>query len=144
MAGLPRSGKTTKARAMGFPIVNPDAIRLALHGKRFYAPAEPLVWATAYLMVEALFRAGHDTVIVDATNGTFKRRSEWMNRYDRPEYAERPSVVELCVIPTGPVTCLERALAEGDDEIIPVIERMAREWDLPRPWLNIEEVIERG
>ena len=33
--GLPRSGKTTWAREQGYPIVNPDSIRLSLHGKRF-------------------------------------------------------------------------------------------------------------
>jgi hypothetical protein len=31
------------------------------------------------------------------------------------------------------VTCIERAVAGGDTEIVPVIERMAGEWDLPRP-----------
>ena len=32
MVGLPRSGKTTWARKQGYPIVNPDSIRLAFHG----------------------------------------------------------------------------------------------------------------
>ncbi len=35
MVGLPYSGKSTAARELGFPIVCPDAIRLALHGQRF-------------------------------------------------------------------------------------------------------------
>lgn len=124
MAGLPRSGKTTAARKMGYPIVNPDSIRLAMHGKRFYAPAEPFVWATAYLMVEALFLAGHEDVIVDATNTTFLRRKEWFDRYES---------VTLHVIPTDSATCIERARAAGDTDIIPVIERMAVGWDRPEP-----------
>ena len=40
-----RSGKTTWARQQGVPIVNRDAIRLALHGQRFEPRAESVVWA---------------------------------------------------------------------------------------------------
>jgi predicted kinase len=123
MVGLPRSGKTTWARTTGWPIVNPDSIRLALHGKRFYGPAEPMVWAIAAVMVEALRLAGHAVIVVDATNVSAKRRDEWERRYQ--------GAVELKVIDTTPEECIRRARAEGDDEIIPVIERMALEWDLP-------------
>lgn len=122
--GLPRSGKSTWAKAQGHPIVNPDSIRLAMHGQRFYGPAEPLVWATAHLMVDALFRAGHETVILDACNVSAKRRDEWK--------AHNP---ELQVFNAGPVTCLERAMSQNDQEIVPVIERMAKEWDLDVPWV---------
>jgi predicted kinase len=66
--GLPRSGKSTWAIAQGHPVVCPDAIRLALHGQPFIATAEPVVWATAKLMVASLFEAGHGVVILDATN----------------------------------------------------------------------------
>jgi predicted kinase len=119
--GLPRSGKTTWARTSGWPIVNPDSIRLAIHGQRFYGPAEPLVWATAYLMVEALRLAGHRRIVVDATNVSAKRRTEWESRY--------PGAVEWKVIETSPEECIARARAEGDEAIVPVIERMAKEWD---------------
>src|SRR5882672_916000 len=53
--GLPRSGKSTWARSQSFPIVCPDAIRIAIHGQRFISEAEPFVWATAKAMVRALF-----------------------------------------------------------------------------------------
>lgn len=121
--GLPRSGKTTWARTTGWPIVNPDSIRLALHGQRFYGPAEPFVWAMAYAMVEALRLAGHARIVVDATNVSAKRRAEWEARY--------PGAVEFKVIETPPEECIRRARAENDEEIVPVIERMAAEWDLP-------------
>lgn len=75
--GLPQSGKSTWARQQGFPIVNPDAIRLAIHGMPFVREAEPLVWVLARYMVSALFLAGHTTVILDATNTTRKRRDTW-------------------------------------------------------------------
>jgi predicted kinase len=125
--GLPRSGKTTWARSKGWPIVNPDSIRRALYGQRFVTKCEPWVWLIVYAMVEALFLAGHDNVIVDATNVTQKRRDEWTTRdFGADE-------TEFVVIDTPPDKCLERAKMEGDEEIQPVIKRMAEEWDCARP-----------
>ena len=65
--GLPRSGKSTWAKGIGFPIVCPDAIRLACHARAYFAPFEPWTWALAYTMCEALFQAGHEHVIFDST-----------------------------------------------------------------------------
>lgn len=118
MVGLPRSGKSTWARSRPFPIVSPDAIRLAIHGQRFVAEAEAFVWATAKAMVRALFLAGHDTVILDACNNTRARRDEWRSKdWD----------VAFNVIPADAAECIERAEREGDLYIIPVITRMADE-----------------
>jgi predicted kinase len=118
--GLPRSGKSTWAKSQAYPIVNPDAIRLALHGQRFAANAEPFVWATAKVMVRALFGAGHKAVILDATNITRKRRDEWKSK----EWG-----LFFKNIPTGSITCTARAIAEKDEDILPVIERMAAEYE---------------
>lgn len=120
--GLPYSGKSTWASAQEVPIVCPDQIRLALHGQRFVASAEPLVWAIAHVMVDALFRAGHEVVILDATNVSEKRRNEW--------YSDR-WVTLWKVIDTDDTVCLGRAIQAGDEEIVPVIERMAFEWEPP-------------
>lgn len=126
LCGLPRSGKSTWAKQQGHPIVNPDSIRLAMHGQRFIAAAEPLVWGTAKYMVRALFLAGHDTVILDATNNTEKRRQEWYTEARLNDYN-----VALKIIDTPASVCIDRAKAEGDEVIIPVIEKMAAECDLP-------------
>ncbi len=114
--GLPRSGKTTWARSQSYPIVNPDSIRLALHGQRFVGLAEPFVWAIAKTMVRSLFAAGHDAVILDATNMNRKRRDEWQSK-------EWGTFFKL--VRATPEECLERAGA--DEEIKPVIARMANE-----------------
>lgn len=116
--GLPRSGKTTWARSQAWPIVNPDSIRLAIHGQRFIGDAEPFVWATAKAMVRSLFLAGHQTVILDATNTTKKRRAEWFDERWQTFFK---------VIDTPYPECMERA--KDDDEILPVIERMAAQWE---------------
>jgi len=77
--------------------------------------AEKFVWAIAQVMVRALFLSGHDTVIIDATNNTKKRRDEWQSSdwetlfkcFDAPDYK-----------------CKERAVKSGREDLIPVIERM--------------------
>lgn len=116
--GLPRSGKSTWAKSQSYPIVNPDAIRIAIHGQRYVAEAEPFVWATAKAMVSALFHAGHSVVVLDACNNTRKRRDEWRSKeWD----------IVFKVIPADALTCFERAKAEGDEAIMTVIERMASE-----------------
>jgi predicted kinase len=122
--GLPRSGKTTWAlvtsRDHGWPVVSPDAIRQAIHGQRFIAEAESFVWATAKAMVRALFLAGHCGVIVDATNTTRKRRDEWK----APHWTTVFNVID-----TPADVCRDRAAAAGDSEILPVIDRMAAQYE---------------
>jgi predicted kinase len=122
MVGLPRSGKSTWAKAAallhGYPVVCPDQIRLALHGERYSAVAEPFVWAIAKVMVRSLFGSGHPGVILDATNTSRKRRDEWRD----PDWDLRFKLVE-----TSYVECLARA--GTDAELLPVIERMAKEFD---------------
>jgi predicted kinase len=118
--GLPRSGKSTWARAQGHPMVNPDSIRLAITGKRYEALAEPFVWATAKAMVRSLFYAGHEVVILDATNTTVKRRDEWIDPLWAREFHE---------IDTNRTVCLNRTYLFGDDDyvsgLISTINRMA-------------------
>ncbi len=104
----------------GYPIVNPDSIRLALHGQAYIPSMEPYVWAIAHTMVEALFLAGHDTVIVDATNGSKKRREAWESDNWTCTYQ---------VFPLEKAECIERAKTSNREDLIPVIERMAETFD---------------
>ena len=100
MVGLPRSGKTTLARQqyIAYPRVNPDAIRLAIHGQPFIAEAEPFVWAIAHAMVDALFLAGHDHVVLDACNNTRKRRDEWKRgAWDRRVFETVVATEDECI-----------------------------------------------
>ena len=127
LVGLPRSGKSTWAKGQkDAPIVCPDAIRYALHGQRFAPEAEEHVFAIAKTMVRALFLAGHKRVIVDATNTTKKRRDFWKNQ---PSDGKASWVVEFVLIATPAVVCKQRATAEGDEAILPVIDRMAAQWE---------------
>jgi predicted kinase len=118
--GLPRSGKSTWARRQGVPVVNPDSIRLALHGQPFIEEAEPWVWLFARTMVRSLFLAGHPTVILDATNVTRRRRREWV---------DGDWELRFEVFRTPAEVCIERALADGREYLVPVIERMAARFE---------------
>lgn len=122
--GLPRSGKTTWAMGQGVPVVNPDSIRLALHGQRFLASAESIVWANAYLMAKSLLMAGHDRVIVDATNVTRSTRNQWVMHVG--DLAE----VRFVVFETSPEECKRRAFDTNDTYIIPIINSMAEQFEL--------------
>jgi predicted kinase len=126
MAGLPRAGKTTVAQSMDAPIVSPDAIRLALHGKRFLPEAEPMVWTMAKYMAKALFLAGYNRVVIDATNTTEKRRQEWIDAFER--FPVRVSI-ELILVPTPRQICVDRAMACDRGDLVPIIDRMAKQWD---------------
>ena len=123
MMGLPYSGKTTEARKLNAPIVSPDAIRLALHGERYLGRAEFMVWPLAVLMVRALFEAGHERVVVDATHVSRKRRDFWR------EQGDADWTIHIREIPTLAETCVSRAVAVGDHEIVPVIYRMSEEYE---------------
>ena len=144
MVGLPRSGKSTWAKSQNFPIVNLDSIRLAVHGQRFWGPAEPIVSAHAQVMVSSLFLAGNETVILDATNVSRHRRTHWYCRKDTP--AQWLTVAKH--IDTSYDECRARAIAEEDQDILPVIARMgdafdyypaSDTWDEPTPEFNFSK-----
>ncbi len=120
--GLPRSGKSSWALSTGLPIVNRDAIRLALHGQPFILEAEDMVTVIETYMVKSLFLSGHTKVIIDATHLKEKYRKRW----------ERgPWNVELKKFDTPKSICIERAKADGREDLIPIIQRISEniEWD---------------
>lgn len=118
MMGLPRSGKSTVARALsralGAPVVNRDAIRLAMHGQRYQKLAEDLVKALAKVMVRSLAMY-HDAVIVDETN---------LKRATREFWCDVDWETSFLHVDTTMNVCRARARAMGDDTIQPVIEKM--------------------
>lgn len=134
MMGLPRSGKSTIVaelrEELGAPIVRRDAIRLALHGQRFKSEAEPMVKVMSLYMIRSLFLAGHDTVICDETN---------YSRAARDAVKSSDWDTEFYEVTTGPVECERRAIATGQDDLIPVIWDMAARY---QPLGKDEKVIE--
>ncbi len=134
MVGLPLSGKTTLIQRhfipAGYAVVCPDDVRLALHGERFIAKAEPLVWAIVDVMIDALLMS-NNRVVLDGTFTTEKRRAPFMVRF-------RPIVPVLCWVKTSPEVCIDRARERDDEEIIPTIERQAAQFEAPEHYFVVE------
>lgn len=118
--GLPRSGKSTWAIRQGLPIVNRDAIRLALHGQEFISDSEDMVTAIETYMVKSLFLAGHDKVIVDATHISDKRRQRWRNEEWDIFYK---------TFDTSKAECIKRALDDDRENLVPIIEKMHEQFE---------------
>ena len=118
MVGLPRSGKSTWARKQGYPIVNRDSVRLALHGGRFIQEAEDMVSSIVKIMVKSMFLAGHNIVILDECNVNERSRGLW-------NCNDNLWRVKYKYIDTTKEECLRRAALTNDTEIVPVINRMA-------------------
>jgi hypothetical protein len=107
---------TAKLRTYyGAPVVNVDSVRLALHGQRFAALAEPMVFAVRLIMVRALFGAGHPMVIYDETN---------YSRYARDRMRSDDWDTFFIEVATPPDICKNRAIATGQPDLLPVIDSM--------------------
>lgn len=124
VVGLPRAGKSTLCRTLGFPIVETDAIRKVLRCFPFIPHREPEVWELAHNMVAALFEAGHEDVILDSVSHTSESRNVWV-QYDRVFHEVRTSVVECC----------KRAEDRDQGYLVSVIQNMADvlTWPLDTP-----------
>lgn len=124
--GLPRSGKSTWARSQGWPIVSPDAIRLAKTGQRWWGPMEHEVWAAARTMVRALFWAGHQIVVLDSTS---------YNRLQRDRFCPSRDIQWrrfVKIIDTPVLECCRRA-KETYPALVEIIEQMAKNWEPVEP-----------
>ncbi len=121
---MPRSGKSTYARKLqqeGWIRVSPDEIRLALHGKSFWLPAEPLVWKVSRIMASVLLKDGC-RVVIDATNISRERRRIWVKLSDELTLPRR-----FAVVVTPLETIYERCLQGGFP--LEVIYRMIGEYE---------------
>lgn len=125
MVGLPRSGKSTYVeRYKGLKaIVSADQLRYLVYGQRFWGPGEDMMWAIRKIVLTMLMEQGID-IVIDETNTTAARRKPIIEMAKKYGY-----FVEAVVINTPEEVCIERAQAEGDEKIIPVIERMAVQYE---------------
>ena len=124
MCGLPRSGKSTitskLSKQLGAPIVERDSIRIALHGERYNAFMEPLVKTLDLYMIKSLFIARHDVIICDETNYSRATRNHLRDQaWDTVWYP----------VPTDASTCISRAYATEQSDLVPVIVEMASRWE---------------
>lgn len=127
MVGLPRAGKTTAAKTLGCPIVNTDAIREVLCGSRRLTDQETTVWQLVDLMIKALFRAGHETVILDACNVTRSRRDAFYWRDWRTLFWFINTPVHTCIARAGENEELAGIIRQMSENFEP-LGRSEAEW----------------
>lgn len=126
MCGLPRSGKSTivaeLSKELGAPIVQKDAIRLALHGRPYETLAEQVVRAVSLLMVRSLFLAGHEVVIADETHYSRAAR-------DFMRDGDKDWTTQFYHVPTSVEVCKERAVATNQSYLLKVIDEMVARYE---------------
>lgn len=118
--GFSRSGKSTWSRKQGFPIVEPDAIRLELYNQIFWGPGERMVWTVVDLMIRSLFRGGNETVILDATN---------IQRWQRDQWQSDIWETVFHYVDTGADVCTVRAYRNDRSDLVEVIEKMEKQFE---------------
>ena len=67
-------------------------------------------------MVKSLFSAGHDTVIVDSTH----LRHKYIERWESSQWE-----IKFEYFSTSPEVCIERAIKDKKEELIPIIKAMS-------------------
>jgi predicted kinase len=121
--GLPQTGKSSWSSQMiskGWIVINPDSIRLALHGKPYDLAFETLVWTITRTSINALFLIGHDQIILDSTLVSHKSRKPWTQLVGVQTYFK--------VFNTEKEVCIQRALINNRLDLIDIIERMSQKF----------------
>lgn len=128
MCGLPRCGKSTwiKNNKTNEVIISADDLRYIVYNQRFWGEGEPLMWSMRGMMLKYLMQQGID-IIIDETNTTVERRKPIIALAKRFGYKIIGNVVEG-IWAEG---CIERAIKEGQEDLIPIINRMAEQFEMP-------------
>ena len=137
MVALPRSGKSTyvEKHLADIPRVSADQLRLLIHGRRYLAEKEHLVWWVRGIMLRALMQQELD-VVIDQTNTTRARRKELIRLAEEYGYTTVAVILERDI-----GTCKERAVRTGQEDLIPVIEEYAQAYEPVSESEGFDEII---
>lgn len=127
ITGLPRSGKTTYVKQLAeecsAPVIEDDAVRFALFGKRWWGPGEPQVWSTIRTFVRTLFMQGEELVIIDAASFFVREARDYLVP-DTDIVWER----SITTLNTPKEVCIDRARKTYANLEI-VINHMHEKWE---------------
>jgi predicted kinase len=129
MIGLPRSGKSTwiEQNKTNEAIISADDLRYIVYNQRFWSDGEPMMWSIRTMMLKYLMQQGMD-IIIDETNSTIARRKAIIDMAKENGYTIIGNVLEKAWVDE----CVERAMNEGQTDLIPIINRMAYQFEAPR------------
>lgn len=103
-------------KVLGKVIICGDDFRLACHGQVYRRLSEGVVWGHIQVAIQALLNTGHK-VFFDETNSS-------------PWSIERIFEIDVHAIPVFVTTpkevCIQRALDNKQDYLVPVIEKIAK------------------
>jgi predicted kinase len=137
MVGLPRSGKSTwvKNNKTNEVVVSADDIRYLVYNQRFWTDGEALMWSVRGMFLKYLMQQGVD-IIIDETNTTKERRKPILKLAKQFGYHVTGNVIEGAWIDT----CIARAEATGQADLIPVINKMAEQFEMPEKEEGFDEL----
>jgi predicted kinase len=138
MIGLPRSGKSTwvKRNKENAVIVSADQLRLIIYGQKFYSEGEPIVWAVRGYMLRSLMEQGAD-IVIDETNTTRHSRKPILDLAKKHGYD-----TTAVWVTTSEDICKLRV--SSDDNLLPVIDRMAAQFEEPEILEGFNEIMPIG
>lgn len=138
LVGLPNSGKTTYANKhkKNYVVISADQVRKLVYGQKFFEGGEPLVWAIRNIALKMLMEQGKN-ILIDETNTTVERREPIIELAQEYGYT-----IKAVFFNVSKEECISRARKEGNDTIIPIIERMANQLQTPSLDEGVDKIIE--
>lgn len=127
LIGLPRAGKTEfiKRSLTDQIIISADQFRQIMYGQRYYMDGESFMWATREVSLKILMQQGVD-IVVDETNITAANRAKLIRLAKHHGYK-----IAAIWIDALPDLCKCRAISTNQEDLIPIIDKMAAQFEKP-------------
>jgi predicted kinase len=138
LIGLPRSGKSTwvqENKTEKDVVLSADNLRYLVYNQRYWQEGEPLVISILGIVFKMLLQQKKD-IIVDQTNMTRMRRRGVIKMAKDNGYR-----IHGIVISNSRELCIERARKDGQNDLVPVIKRMSRQYQEPSMEEGFDEII---
>lgn len=128
MIGLPRCGKSTwvQKHKTNEVVISADDMRYLVYNQRYWGEGESLMWSIRGMFLKYLMQQGVD-IIIDETNTTAERRKPILKLAKQYGYKVIGCVVEGSWVDE----CVKRAEETGQADLIPIIHKMAEQWEGP-------------
>jgi len=137
IVGLPRCGKSTwvKNHKTNEVVISADDIRQLVYNQRFWSDGESLMWSIRGMFLKYLMNQGVD-IIIDETNTTKERRKPILKLAKQFGYYVIGNIIDGAT----PEICSLRAIENEQADLIPIINKMAEQFELPEKEEGFDEL----